>query len=165
MQVSATSLYPQLRHATSYSYFFCSPAFSRKIVVLAGDGRQIPPVIPSVGQSETCAASILSSSYYSGNPKVRNLTKTMRKREDPSFSSMVGKIRDGLPLPDSDGLVDTPGVLTEVDLQSSLDFVFSPVVLADPVSCCKHFVVTLHNDTLTSSTTSSSIGFLANYTH
>lgn len=115
-------------------------------MVLAGDGRQIPPVVPRGGQSETCAASIMSSSYYRDNVQVRNLTKTMRNKEDPSLSSMVDRIGDGLALPDSDGLVDIPGLHTEVELEPSLDFVFPPNILADPVSCSKHCVVTLHND-------------------
>ncbi|CAN0280642.1 unnamed protein product, partial [Scytosiphon promiscuus] len=123
-----------------------STAFSGKIMVLAGDGRQIPPVVPRGGQSETCAASIMSSSYYRDNVQVRNLTRTMRNKEDPSFSSMVDRIGDGLALPDSDGLVDIPGLHTEVELEPSLDFVFPPNILADPVSCSKHCVVTLHND-------------------
>lgn len=132
-------------------FFMCAcypkyPGFPGKIVVLAGDGRQIPPVVPGGGQSETCAASIMSSSYYRDNVQVRNLTKTMRNKEDPPFSKMVDKIGDGLPAPDLDGLVDIPGVGTETDLQSSLDFVFPPHILADPRSCSKHCVVTLHND-------------------
>ncbi|CAN0478265.1 unnamed protein product [Laminaria digitata] len=59
---------------------------------------------------------------------------------------MVDSIGDGLALPDSDGLVDIPRLQTEGELQSSLDYVFPPNVLADPVSCSKHCDATLHND-------------------
>ncbi|CAN0494970.1 unnamed protein product, partial [Laminaria digitata] len=47
---------------------------------------------------------------------------------------------------DSEGLVDIPGLQTEVELQSSLDYVFPPNFLADPVSCSKYSDVTLHSD-------------------
>ncbi|CAN0475637.1 unnamed protein product [Laminaria digitata] len=88
----------------------------------------------------------MPSLYHRDNVQVRTLTKTMRNKEDPSFSLMVDSIGDGLALPDSDGLVDIPGLQTEVELQSSLDYVFPPNFLADPVSCSKHCDVTLHND-------------------
>ena len=52
---------------------------------------------------------------------------------------MVDRIGDGLDLPDSGGL------RTDVELQASLDF-FPQQFLADPVSCSRHCVVTLHND-------------------
>ena len=32
-----------------------------------------------------------------------------------------------------------------VELLSSLDFAFPPTILADPVSCSRHCVITLHN--------------------
>ena len=49
-------------------------------MVLAGNGRQIPPVVPGGGQSETCAAYIMSSSYCRSNAQVRYLTETMRNK-------------------------------------------------------------------------------------
>lgn len=70
----------------------------------------------------------------------------MKNWREPSFSSIVIRIYDGVLRPDSDGLVNIPGVLAELDLESSLDLVFPPELSADPVACSKHFVVTLHND-------------------
>ena len=54
-------------------------------MVLAGDGRQIPPVVPGGGQSETCVTSIRSGSYNRDNVQVRNLTKTVRNKKIPFF--------------------------------------------------------------------------------
>ena len=82
-------------------------------MVLAGNGRQIPPVVPGGGQSRICAAFIMSSSYCRSNVQVRYLTETMRNKEDPCFSAMVDGIGDGVALSGSDGLVDTPDVRGE----------------------------------------------------
>ena len=54
-----------------------------KVGALARDGRRIPPIVPGGGQSKTCAA---SKHAHPENTKVRNLTKTMKNREDPSLS-------------------------------------------------------------------------------
>lgn len=59
---------------------------------------------------------------------------------------MVEKIGDGVLVPDSDGLINILGVLTELKLESSLDFVFPPDILEDPVACSNHCVITLDND-------------------
>lgn len=127
-----------LLHAKHY---VISTAFPGNITVVAGDGRQVPPVVPGGGQSETCAASIMSSSYYRGNVRVRYPTETMRNAEDLPFSSMVSSVGDGLARAGSDGLIDIPGVRRETDLQSSLDLAFPPTTLADPLSCSRHCVV------------------------
>ena len=89
------------------TYFVISPAVPGEIMVLAGNGRQIPPVVPGGGQSRIF---IMSSSYCRSNVQVRYLTETMRNKEDPSFSAMVDGIGDGVALAGSDGLVDTPDV-------------------------------------------------------
>ena len=91
-------------------------------MALAGDGRQIPPIVPGGGKSETCAPSTMSSSNFSEEVQVRYLTETMRNTEDPSLAAMVDGIGNGVALADSDGLVDIPGVRGEITLQSSLEF-------------------------------------------
>ena len=67
---------------------------------------------------------------------------------------MVDRIGEGLALPDSDGLVDSPGLRTEVELQSSLPFVSPPICLADPVPCSRHCDLLCTMTTSTLSTTS-----------
>lgn len=122
--------------------------FGNKVVILAGDTRQLAPVVVNGGEAEICSASVLSSPYYSDKVKVFRLTKTMRNREDPDFSNMVDEIGDGKSPVDDDGYTTVTGVSTELDAEKAIDFVFPSSVLSDPVSCSKRAVVTLHNDSV-----------------
>lgn len=122
--------------------------YAGKIICVAGDTRQIPPVVVNGGESETCAASVLSSSYYRKHAKVRNLSKTMRNRHDPKFSAMVDDIGDGAIDTDVDGFVSIPGVAIRTDLETAVDFVYPADVLVDPVKCAKRAIITSHNDTV-----------------
>lgn len=99
-------------------------------------------------EAETCAASVLSSSFYRDKVTVFRLTKTMRNREDPEFSKMVDDIGDGISPVDEDGFTTISGVQTEDNLEEAIDFVFPPEVLQDPMACSKRAVVSLHNDTV-----------------
>ena len=113
------------------------PAFPGKVIVLAGDTRQLPPVVPNGGESETTAASILSSAFYRDNVEVFHLNKTMRNKDDPDFSKMVDAVGDGEAPVDDDGLVTITGVSTALSVESAIDFVFPDYVLQNPTACCK----------------------------
>ncbi|CAN0439159.1 unnamed protein product, partial [Ectocarpus fasciculatus] len=109
---------------------------------------QLAPVVVNGAEADTCAASVLSSSYYRARVKVFRLTKTMRNREDPPFSKMVDDIGDGVSPVDEEGFTTISGVQTEQDLEKSIDFVFPLEVLKDPIACAKRAVISLHKDTV-----------------
>ena len=118
------------------------------MVILAGDTRQLPPVVAGGGEAETCAASVLSSAFYRDNVRVCNLTKTMRNRDDPEFSKMVDNFGDGLCDVDHDGFTTISGVETETSIENAVDFVYPPEVLQDPVACSRRAIISLHNDSV-----------------
>ncbi|CAN0450238.1 unnamed protein product, partial [Ectocarpus sp. 8 AP-2014] len=96
--------------------------FPGKVVVLAGDTRQLPPVVPHGGEAETIAASVMSSAYYRDNVEILHLNRTMRNKGDPDFSKMVDDI--------------------------AINFVFPEDVLQDPSACAKRGIISTHNDSV-----------------
>lgn len=108
-----------------------------KVYLMAGDARQIGAVVEFGGEAETYQASIMSSHFYRANVQVFRLSKTMRNIGDPAFSKMVDRIGDGLLSPDADGSIEIHGLKTETDIESSIDYVFPPEVLRDPLHCAK----------------------------
>ncbi|CAN0034246.1 unnamed protein product, partial [Ectocarpus fasciculatus] len=123
-------------------------AFPGKVVVLAGDTRQLPPVVPNGGEADTTAASVLSSAFYRDNVEIFHLSKTMRNKDDPGFSKMVDDIGDGISPTDEAGLTTITGVRTEQALDAAIDFVFPGDVLQDPSACAKRGVISTHNDSV-----------------
>lgn len=119
-----------------------------KVLLMAGDARQIGPVVEFGGEAEIYQASIMSSKFYRDNVQVFHLSKTMRNIGDPAFSRMVDRIGDGLLSPDADGLIEIHGVKTETDIESSIDYVFPPEVLRDPLLCSKRAIITSLNVTV-----------------
>ena len=132
------------------SFFFLDDfaAMKGKVFLMAGDARQIGPVVEFGGEAETYQASIMSSKFYRDNVQVYHLSKTMRNIGDPAFSTMVDRIGDDLLSPDADGLIEIDGVKTETDLDSSIDYIFPPEVLRDPLLCSKRANITSHNVTV-----------------
>lgn len=123
-------------------------AFPGKVVVLAEDTRQLPPVVPNGGEADTTAASVLSSAFYRDNVEIFHLSKTMRNKDDPGFSKMVDDIGDGISPTDEAGLTTITGVRTEQALDAAIDFVFPGDVLQDPSACAKRGVISTHNDSV-----------------
>lgn len=126
--------------------FLLHAGFCNKVVVLAGDTRQLGPVVINGGEPETCAASVLSSSFCRDKVKVFRLTKTMRNRHDTGFSKMVDDLGDGVAPVDDDGFTTITGVQTEENVEKAIDFVFPPEIFADPLACSKRAIISLHND-------------------
>ncbi|CAB1111373.1 unnamed protein product [Ectocarpus sp. CCAP 1310/34] len=139
----------QFLHFASPSIFaHFLPAFPKKVFVIAGDTRQLPPVVANGGESETTAASVLSSAFYRDNVDVFHLNTTMRNKDDPDFSKMVDAIGDGEAPVDADGLVTMTGVDTALSLESAIDFVFPYYVLQNPTACAKRGIISTHNDSV-----------------
>ncbi|KAL0715835.1 hypothetical protein Bca4012_065157 [Brassica carinata] len=89
-------------------------SFGGKVIVFGGDFRQILPVIPYGGRTETVTAS-LKKSYISEHCKVLRLTRNMRllsgRTEKESeelrlFSEWILAVRDGNINNPNDGIVD-----------------------------------------------------------
>ncbi|CAN0051672.1 unnamed protein product, partial [Ectocarpus sp. 4 AP-2014] len=97
-------------------------SFPGKVIVLAGDTRQLPPVVPNGGEAETTAASVLSSAYYRNDVEIFHLSKTMRNKDDPGFSEMVDDICDGVSDIDEAGLTTITGVPTKLWMWPSISF-------------------------------------------
>ena len=148
--------------------------FPGEVTVLAGDGRQIPPVVPGGGQSDIYIYMChLHYGQFILSPqrlKVRDVAKKIINREDPSFSSMVDRIiGHGVLRPDPDRLVNIPGVLYRAYLR------IFPCLRPPPHSCLRIpllvqstvlllVLLLCTTTTLILLTISSSVGLLANCT-
>lgn len=130
---------------TSFSFRMFSSAFPNKVIILAGDTRQLAPVVINGAEADTTAASVLSSSFYRDNASVFHLTRTMRNRGDPDFSKMVDDIGDGTYPVGDDGFTIINNVQTVTSIGSAIDFVFPEDILANPEECSKRSIISLHN--------------------
>lgn len=109
--------------------------FGGKIVILLGDFRQTCPVIRGGTRPEVVDASIKSSPLWPMF-KVFRLHAPIHNTQDPELSSFVDEIGDGA------GPEISPNILLSVmNIEDLIDFVYPPNVIVDPKSCLKHAIL------------------------
>ncbi|XP_028175843.1 uncharacterized protein LOC114364057 [Ostrinia furnacalis] len=131
----------------------CNKIFGGKIVIFAGDFRQIPPVVVRAkSNSDIINCSVKSSPIWE-QIKIFNLSTSQRNRDDPEYSDFLLKLGSNqLPVQTLKvnrsvlNLVDLTSHLSYVtDLNDLIDFVFSHVVIVEPDTCAGRAILTTHN--------------------
>ena len=80
-----------------------------KHFILAGDFRQIPPVVPFGTEDSIVKSSIISLRYFRENFRIFSLIKAVRDAADPTHSALVDALGNGV-IPDFATSAPPPGV-------------------------------------------------------
>ena len=108
----------------------CDKPFGGKTILGIGDFRQVAPVIPGAGPSETLTASIKSSLLWS-KFTVLSLTTPWRFGNDETMCSFVDAVGEGWDLPQ----VPIDMFKTTTSLEDVAEFLFSSETLQNPEVC------------------------------
>ena len=93
--------------------------FGGKVVVIAGDPRQIPPVVKSNNKEDVLANSVTSSPSWT-HVRVMQLTLPQRDAADPQFSRFVDAVGDGATEVDAEGRVALEKLLVVTSAKDAL---------------------------------------------
>ncbi|XP_028100698.1 uncharacterized protein LOC114300041 [Camellia sinensis] len=129
--------------------------FGGKVVVLGGDFRQIPPVIPKGTKYDSIDASLVNSELWKSIEKIK-LTENMRVRHDPSFSNYLLRIGNGSESVNDQNRVKIPTSMiisnnfsnAENSIKDLIQTVFPNLknYSKDPISMINFVVLTPKND-------------------
>ncbi|XP_028086421.1 uncharacterized protein LOC114287309 [Camellia sinensis] len=129
--------------------------FGGKVVVLGGDFRQIPPVIPKGTKYDSIDASLVNSELWKSIEKIK-LTENMRARHDPSFSNYLLRIGNGSESVNDQNKVKIPASMiisnnfsnAENSIKDLIQTIFPNLknYSKDPISMINSVVLTPKND-------------------
>lgn len=125
--------------------------FGGKIVIFAGDFRQIPPVVPNARNNADVVNCSVKMSWIWEQIKIFKLSTAQRSREDEEFSEQLLNIGSNsiVSVPVQTGrvtqnLIDVSPIEFVTDLDDLIDFVFSEV-LDEPDVCCHRAILCNYN--------------------
>ncbi|CAL5413369.1 unnamed protein product [Camellia sinensis] len=129
--------------------------FGGKVVVLGGDFRQIPPIIPKGTKYDSIDASLVNSELWKSVEKIK-LTENMRARHDPCFSNYLLRIGNGSESVNDQNKIKIPASMiisnnfsnAENSIKDLIQTVFPNLknYSKDPISMINSVVLTPKND-------------------
>ncbi|XP_055371975.1 ATP-dependent DNA helicase pif1-like [Condylostylus longicornis] len=118
--------------------------FGGKIILLAGDFRQIPPIVPGASPKEIISSSLRSSALWQ-NFSILTLLHSMRAVHDAEFSVFIRRLGEGrIPsVKQNDGvdLIKLPNIPFETSVEKLISFVFPRNIIENSNECSKRAIL------------------------
>ncbi|XP_063635211.1 uncharacterized protein LOC134805963 [Cydia splendana] len=126
--------------------------FGGKVIIFAGDFRQIPPVVPNARSNSDVINSSVKSSPLWEQLKTFTLTASQRQTSDPEFADFLFKLGSNQ-LPTErvtvgrgvQNLIDLSVISHVTTLGELIDFVFPIDDLNEPDLCAGRAILCTHN--------------------